>query len=287
MNEEGSRFAPGMMGSSAFAGATPLAAILPVRDAAGVEVAQGLAGVRAALPDLPVRLLGGPVHAYIETHIEQGPLLERDGYTVGVVTGIQGKRTFAVTVTGEEAHAGTAPRRERKDALVAAVAMLQAMTAAFGDADDLVKFTVGRFEIKPNAPSVVPALARFSIDLRHPDSAVLRRLGDQVADLCAGHRGPCLVTVVELSTAMSLTFPQRMRECIRRHARLLQIPTIDILSSAGHDARYLHAICPTGMIFVPCRAGISHNEAESAEPEHLADGARVLVQTLLELAVEE
>ena len=287
MNEEGSRFAPGMMGSSAFAGATPLEAILPVRDAAGVEVAEGLAAVRAALPDLPVRLLGGPVHAYIETHIEQGPLLERGGYTVGVVTGIQGKRTFAVTVTGEEAHAGTTSRRERKDALVAATAMVQAMNAALGDADDLVKFTVGRFEIKPNAPSVVPALARFSVDLRHPDSAALRALGNQVADLCATHRGPCLVNVVELSTAMSLAFPERMRECIRRHARLLRIPTIDILSSAGHDARYLHAICPTGMIFVPCRAGISHNEAESAEPEHLADGARVLVQTMLELAAED
>ena len=286
MNEEGSRFAPGMMGSSAFAGAVPLAAILPVRDAAGIAVAQAMAEVRTALHELPLWPLNRPVHAYVETHIEQGPLLERDGYTVGVVTGIQGKRTFAVTVTGEEAHAGTAPRRERKDALVAAVAMIQAMNAAFADADDLVKFTVGRFDIKPNAPSVVPALARFSLDLRHPDSAVLRTLGDQVAGLCAAHRGPCAVNVVELSTAMSLAFPERMRECIRRHARLLQIPTIDILSSAGHDARYLHGICPAGMIFVPCRAGISHNEAESAEPGHLADGTRVLVGTLVELAGE-
>ncbi len=287
MNEEGSRFAPGMMGSSAFAGAVPLETILPIRDPAGVEVAQAMAEVRVALRDLPIWPLRRPVHAYVEAHIEQGPLLERDGYTVGVVTGIQGKRTFAVTVTGEEAHAGTAPRRERQDALVAAVAMIQAMNAAFADTDDLVKFTVGRFDIKPNAPSVVPALARFSIDLRHPDSTVLRTLGDQVAGLCAAHRGPCLVDVVELSTAMSLVFPARMRERIRRHARLLQIPTMDILSSAGHDARYLHAICPAGMIFVPCRAGISHNEAESAEPGHLADGARVLVQTLLELAAED
>jgi len=283
MNEEGSRFAPGMMGSSVFAGAVPLAAILPVRDAAGVAVGQALAQVRAALP-LPSWPLQRPVHAYVEAHIEQGPLLERDGHTIGVVTGIQGKRTFSVTVTGEEAHAGTTPRRERKDALVAAVRMVQALNAAFADPEDLIKFTVGRFDVRPNAPSVIPSLVRFSVDLRHPDSAVLRALGDQVVHICGAECGPCKVEVVELSTAMALSFPEPMRALIRNQARLLRISATDILSSAGHDARYLHPICHTGMIFVPCRAGISHNEAESAEPGHLADGTRVLVRTLVELA---
>ncbi len=286
MNEEGSRFAPGMMGSSAFTGATRLENVLGARDGAGTELARALADVRVALPDLPSWPLRRPVHAYIEAHIEQGPLLERDGYSVGVVSGIQGKRTFAVTFSGEEAHAGTSRRGERKDALVAAIGAIQAMGAKFADPEDLVKFTVGRLDVRPNAPSVVPARVQFSIDLRHPDSGVLLALGDRVAGLCADHAGPCGVDVVELSSAMSLVFPDRMRELIRRHALLQKIQTIDILSSAGHDARYLHTVCPAGMIFVPCRGGISHNEAEWADPEHLADGTRVLTQSLVELANE-
>lgn len=287
MNEEGSRFAPGMMGSSAFAGATALESILAARDAAGIDVAHALTEVRAALPELPLWPLRRPIHAYLEAHIEQGPILEREGYSIGVVSGIQGKRTFAVTFIGEEAHAGTARRGDRKDALMAAIGAIQAMGSEFADPEDLVKFTVGRLDVKPNAPSVVPAWVRFSIDLRHPDSSVLIALGDSVASMCKGSAGTCRVDVVGLSTAMSLVFPERMRELIRSQARILQIETIDILSSAGHDARYLHEICPSGMIFVPCREGISHNEAEWAEPEHLADGARVLTQSLVALANED
>lgn len=284
MNEEGSRFAPGMMGSSAFAGATQLETILRARDGAGIEVAQALADVRAELPNLPSWPLRRPIHAYLEAHIEQGPLLERGGYSVGIVSGIQGKRTFAVTVVGEEAHAGTSRRCERKDALMTAITTIQSMGAEFADQEDLVKFTVGRLDVKPNAPSVVPARVQFSIDLRHPDSNVLLALGDRVAVICAGHAGPCRVDVVELSTAMSLVFPEQMREMLRAQARRQKIATTDILSSAGHDARYLHEVCPAGMIFVPCRGGLSHHEAEWAEPEHLADGTRVLTLSLLELA---
>ena len=287
MNEEGSRFAPGMMGSRVFTGAASLESILQIRDSDGVEVAHALADVRSALPPLPRWPLRRPVAAYLEAHIEQGPLLEQNGCSVGVVSGIQGKRTFAVTVVGEEAHVGTAPHRERKDALAAAVAMIHAMTAEFlggGDSTrrDLVK--VGRFDVKPNVPSVVPALVKFSIDLRHPNSDTLATLGDCVAALCFKHGAPCQIEVEELSTAMSLTFADAVRESIRTQARLQRISTMELLSSAGHDARYLHAICPTGMIFVPCRGGISHNETEAAEPGDLADGTRVLVETLLEFA---
>jgi N-carbamoyl-L-amino-acid hydrolase len=284
MNEEGSRFAPGMMGSAAFAGSSPLAEMLPVRDAGGASVADELAAMRAAFPEVPEWPLGRPVAAYVEAHIEQGPILEREGFSVGVVTGIQGKRTFRVTVRGEEAHAGTSSRRERKDALLAATAMIQALAAAIHDAEDVVKFTVGRLVVRPNAPSVVASEVTFSIDLRHPSSDVLRSLGDRIPSICAAHAGPCAADVVELVTAMSLEFPEAVRAVIRDSAAALGIRTMDLLSAAGHDARYLHEVCPSGMIFVPCHEGISHNEAESATPEHLADGTRVLAETLFALA---
>jgi beta-ureidopropionase / N-carbamoyl-L-amino-acid hydrolase len=284
MNEEGSRFVPGMMGSAAFAGAMPLEEILGIRDAAGVSVAEGLAAMKQACPEVPERALGGPVKAYVEAHIEQGPILEREGFTIGIVTGIQGKRTFRVTVTGEEAHAGTSLRRDRKDALLAATQMVQALVAVMHDAEDVVKFTVGRFTVQPNAPSVVPSSVVFSIDLRHPDSAVLQSLGDRIPEICAAQAGPCEVQSEELTTAMSLEFPPAMRQLIGACAERVGVRSMEILSTAGHDARYLHTVCPTGMIFVPCKDGISHNEAESATASDLADGARVLAEALLELS---
>ena len=284
MNEEGSRFAPGMMGSAAFTGAAPLDEFLPIRDAAGVSVKDALAALRTAFPELPSRPLQRPVAAYVEAHIEQGPILEREGYAVGVVTGIQGKRTFRVSVRGEEAHAGTTSRRERKDALLAAVGMIHALEAAMQGAGDRVKFTVGKLDVTPNAPSVVPGKVIFSIDVRHVDSVTLVALADRIPAICAASAGPCTVEVLELTNALSLDFPEKMTQLIRESAAALGIPTMDIHSAAGHDARFLHAVCPTGMIFVPCKEGISHNPRESAKAEDLAAGTRVLVNALVALA---
>lgn len=284
MNEEGSRFAPGMMGSAAFAGAAALDELLRVLDAEGVSVAQGLADMARAFPAVPQRALGRPVAAYVEAHIEQGPVLEKAGFSIGVVTGIQGKRTFRVSVTGEDAHAGTAQLRDRKDALLAATAMIQALSMALHDDNDIVKFTVGRLEVRPNAPSVVAGHAVFSIDLRHPVAARLKELGDRMPGICRQNAGPCTVSVDELVTAMPLEFPPAMQAEIRDAARRLGLRSMDLPSAAGHDARYLHGVCPSAMIFVPCKAGISHNEAESARPDDLYDGARVLAETLMALA---
>lgn len=280
MNEEGSRFAPGMMGSAVYAGARALPEILPARDAHGVTVEQALASTAAALARIPVRALGGPVHAYVEAHIEQGPVLEREGLPIGVVTGIQGKHTFRVTVRGEAAHAGTSTRAERRDALLAATAMVQALAHALHDDGDIVKFTVGRFDVTPSAPSVVASEVVFSIDLRHPDTAELGRLAARVDPLCRQHAGPCDVDVACLSAADSLMFPETMRQRIRAAADRLALPHRDLISAAGHDARYLHDICPSAMIFVPCRGGVTHNEAEFTEPADLYAGTRVLADVL-------
>jgi N-carbamoyl-L-amino-acid hydrolase len=271
-----------MMGSEAFAGRRPLEQILAVTDADGVRTADALERTLAAFPDLPRRDLGFPVAAFIEAHIEQGPVLEQKGVPVGVVTGIQGSRRFRVEVKGEDGHAGTQPMPERKDALFAALDMIGSMRGAFEP--DEAKFTVGLFELSPNAPSVVPSRVFFSIDIRHPDWPTLSRLGDEVSMIGEANSGACSVTVTEIATSESLEFPTEIRNCIADSAQGVGIPTVEMLSLAGHDARQLHYHCPTGMIFTPCKDGISHNEAESCDPAELAAGTRVLAATLVALA---
>ena len=282
MNEEGSRFSPGMMGSEAFAGRRPLDQILAVTDADGVSTAEALEKMLAAFPDIERRELGFAMAAFLEAHIEQGPVLEEIGIPVGVVTGIQGSRRFRVEVIGEDGHAGTLPMPARKDALFAALDMIGAMRRAFEP--DEAKFTVGLFELSPNVPSVVPSRVFFSIDIRHPDWPTLRRLGDDVSTLCKVNSASCPVAVTEIATSESLEFPAEIRDCIAESAEELGIPTTQILSLAGHDARQLHYHCPTGMIFTPCEDGISHNEAESCNPADLAAGTRVLAAALAKLA---
>jgi N-carbamoyl-L-amino-acid hydrolase len=284
MNEEGSRFAPGMMGSAVLSGGRTLAETLAVADAAGVTVERALQQVKQALPPLDDRPFGTPVHAYVEAHIEQGPVLEQVGIPLGVVSGIQGKHTFRVEVRGEAAHAGTAPRRQRRDALLAATAMVQAMSAEFQDEADLTKFTVGRFTVFPNAPSVVPRQVSFSIDLRHPDSAVLRAASARVAAICAAARGPCEVQVERLVAADAVTFDAEIRARIHTAAERLGVTRLDLPSLAGHDAGLVSQVAPSGMIFIPCHLGITHHEQESAEMEHMVTGARVLADVLYGLA---
>jgi N-carbamoyl-L-amino-acid hydrolase len=249
-----------------------------------VTVAEALKRIEAAFPDIPHRLLGFPVAAFLEAHIEQGPILEAEGKPVGIVTGIQGSRRFRVTVSGEDAHAGTAPQQARKDALFSALEMIGALRAAFQDRENLVKFTVGLFEISPNAPSVVPSRAFFSIDLRHPNQSKLNKLGDMIAELCEKSRGPCKAEVAEIATAESLEFPEPIRTLLLDVAATLRIDHMPIYSAAGHDARQLHYVCPTGMIFIPCEKGISHNEREACKPGDVASGTRVLAEALLRLA---
>ncbi len=284
MNEEGSRFAPGMMGSAVFSNARKLDDILSIRDKSGISVEAELRKILAAEPHLPLRPLGGKPAAFLEAHIEQGTMIESAGKSVGIVTGIQGKRTFRVQVDGEENHAGTSPRSIRRDALVSAVDIVRALQDAMWDSEDIVRFTIGMFTVSPNAPSVVPGRVIFSLDLRHPDAATLRELGDAIPEICRTSRGRCEVSVKELLHDPPLEFPIAIRQAIRSAASALGVPWMDILSFAGHDARYLHYICPTGMIFIPCKDGISHNEAESIREEDARDGTRVLAEAVFALA---
>ena len=284
MNEEGSRFAPGMMGSEAFTGERNMDAIRAARDADGISVGEALDRLHQALPDVPHRPLGFAAGAYLELHIEQGPLLEAADCAIGVVTGIQGKKTFQVVVEGAEGHAGTLAQQERRDALAAFARMAAALHAEIGTVDADIKFTIGRVAVVPNAPSVVPSRVSFSIDLRHPDNAVLDAAGARIAALCQQNAAPCAVTVTPLVDAPSNAFDPRLRASIAEAARAQGHSAMEILSAAGHDARHLAKICPAAMIFIPCRDGASHVEHEWAEPDHVAAGASVLAQVLRELA---
>ncbi|MBM3542223.1 MAG: M20 family metallo-hydrolase, partial [Alphaproteobacteria bacterium] len=283
-NEEGSRFVPGTMGSGVYAGVYPLESALRARDEAGVGMAEAVAALRAALPEAAPRAPGAPMAAFVEAHIEQGPVLEAAGDTIGVVTGIQGARKFAVEVLGAEAHAGTTARAHRKDAFVAAVAIVNALHAAFHDAGDTVRFTVGQFAVWPNARAVVPGRVRFAIDFRHPDRAVLDALGDRVAPIAAAHAGPCRATVTELPRFDPVAFEGAVPDAIARAARARGYRWRALPSGALHDAGHIAAIRPTGMVFVPCAQGISHNEAESADPADLTAGAQVVADVLVDLA---
>lgn len=283
-NEEGSRFQPGTMGSALFVGAKTMAEVIDTVDSAGVRLGDALQSTLAALPAVTRRPFGMPVASYVEAHIEQGPRLEIAGKPIGVVSGIQGSRWFQVDVFGEEAHAGTTPLAIRKDAFRAALRIADALQRLMHDETDTVRFTIGRFEVSPGSPNTVPGHVLFTIDFRHPEDEVIARLGDQVERICKELAAPCTVTVRETTRNPSTWFDRAVVDRVAQAARDLNLPAMEIFSGAGHDARYMAPICPTGMIFVPCERGISHNEAESATPEDLAAGARVLAKVLTELA---
>lgn len=282
-NEEGSRFQPGAMGSAVFAGHYDLQRMLEVKDWDGVVLRDALAQTVKAAP-APTRTAGNALDGYVEVHIEQGPRLEDARKTIGVVTGIQGSRRFNVTVLGEEAHAGTTPRAARKDAFVSAVAIAGAMQAATCDAEDTLRFTIGRVEVYPGSPNTVPGRVTFTIDMRHPEVAALDCYESDLCAAVARYAAPCTATIERVTDVAPTVFHKEVIDLVRGAARRLALPNMDMPSGAGHDAMHIARLCPTGMVFVPCEGGVSHNEIENATPSDLAAGTRVLVETLVRLA---
>ncbi|MGH8703316.1 MAG: M20 family metallo-hydrolase [Burkholderiales bacterium] len=283
-NEEGGRFAPCTMGSAVYTGARALGDFLEVKDNEGIALQDALAQTLAATPATEKRELNAPAAAYIEAHIEQGPLLEQEGRSIGVVTGIQGLRWFNIEVFGETAHAGTTPLGLRKDALREAITAINALHELTRDAGDTLRFTIGRMLITPNSPNSVPSHVMFSVDVRHPDPATITRLGDAIEPAVRKAVRHCPVRVTRTLCDDPCAFDPAVVDCVERAAQALKLAYRRMPSGASHDAMYMARVCPTGMIFVPCERGISHNEAENARPGDLAAGARVLTAALLELA---
>ncbi len=282
-NEEGGRFAPGCMGSMAWSGFRDLASFADVTDPYGTRFADALAAHLAA-EDFPHRDLGSRPHAYLEAHIEQGPRLEADGLDLGIVTGIQGSRWFTVMLTGETAHAGTTPLTLRRDAVQDMLRAIAALNDLMHDPEDVLRFTIGRIDIAPNTSNSVADRAHFTIDFRHPAAAVLRARGDAVATTVREAVRNAGVQVEENFTAMPVEFSPIVTGAVEQAAAELKLRTMRMPSGAFHDAQFVVPVCPTGMLFVPCRKGISHNPAEYSDAAQLAAGTRALAHALVALA---
>ena len=284
-NEEGSRFQPGAMGSAVFAGHYDLDEMLRAKDWKGVVLKDALAEtLKAARAPMLDGKPGFPLDGYVEAHIEQGPRLENERKTIGVVTAIQGSRRYIVTTEGEEAHAGTTPRAARKDAFAAALRIAQAMYEATTDEHDMLRFTIGRVDVGPGSPNTVPGRTTFTIDMRHPDDAVLEAHEKTLKEIVAAKAAPCSAGIERVTAVPPTDFDPMVVDLVRARTNALKLTNMDMPSGAGHDAMHIAHLCPTGMIFVPCERGISHNEIENATPQDLAAGARVLVEVLVELA---
>jgi N-carbamoyl-L-amino-acid hydrolase len=280
-NEEGSRFAPAMVASGVFAGAFTREWAWSREDRAGVTFADALDGIGYRGPQ---RCGDHPLSAFFELHIEQGPILEAEGKEIGVVTGVQGMRWYEVTVIGESAHTGATPMRLRKNALLGAARLVDRINAIAEAHAPSALGAVGLMEVRPNSRNVVPGEVFFCVDLRHPDAAVLDQLEREYASSLRFVCDPLGLQVV--SNRIWDQFPVQFdAECVasvRRAAAVSSFSAREIISGAGHDAAYVSRVAPTAMIFVPCRGGISHNEAEFTSKEQCAAGAQVLLQAVLD-----
>jgi len=278
-NEEGSRFAPAMIGSGTFAGIFNLDYAHQRTDPDGLTLGAELARIGYKGDGCG----GRPVGAYFEAHIEQGPILEAEGKTIGVVTGAQAQRWYEITLRGQESHAGPTPMEVRRDALVGAAALIQAVNHIGHEFQPSACATVGMLDVMPNSRNVIPGKVFLTVDFRHPDEErltamdkALRRAADATAAA-----GGLEVDLEEIWQCAAIPFDTNCVDDVRAAAEASAFSHRDIVSGAGHDAVYMATMAPTAMIFVPCKNGISHNEIESATPEDLAAGCQVLLDAVL------
>ncbi|WP_431151941.1 Zn-dependent hydrolase [Acidovorax facilis] len=282
-NEEGSRFVPVMMGSGVFAKAFTLEHAYAATDTEGKTVKGELERIGYIGDQEPG---DHPIGAYFETHIEQGPVLEDNDKTIGVVSGVLGIRWFDCTVTGMEAHAGPTPMALRKDAMLAATRIMQDVVAAAHRHPPHGRGTVGMVQVFPNSRNVIPGRVKFSIDLRNSTDALVDQMAAEVkafADQVAQEHG-VQVHIEMVSSYPAQLFQPECVEAVGRAAAKLGYSHMPAVSGAGHDAVYMAKLAPSGMIFIPCKDGISHNEIEDAKPEHIEAGCNVLLHAMLERA---
>jgi N-carbamoyl-L-amino-acid hydrolase len=282
-NEEGSRFVPVMMGSGVFAGAFTLEHAYAARDTQGHTVRDELERIGYLGSEEPGR---HPIGAYFETHIEQGPVLEDNGITIGVVTGVLGIRWYDCIVTGMEAHAGPTPMALRKDALQVAARLMQEVVACAHRHPPDGRGTVGMVQVHPNSRNVIPGRVKFSIDLRNASDALCDLMDADIRAVAARLEAETglPISIEPVSGYPAQAFHADCIEAVARAAARLGYSHLRTVSGAGHDAVYMARLAPAGMIFIPCKDGISHNEIEDAKPEHITAGCNVLLHAMLERA---
>jgi len=282
-NEEGSRFVPVMMGSGVFAGAFSLESVYAAKDVDGKTVKDELTRIGYVGDEVPGQ---HPLGAYFEAHIEQGPVLEDADITIGVVTGVLGLRWYDCVVTGMEAHAGPTPMALRKDALQIATKIMQETVAIAHRYPPYGRGTVGFVQNFPNSRNVIPGRVKFSIDLRNVDNERLDTMDREIrafVEKTAAESG-LAITIEQVSYFPPCPFEKGCVDAVEGGAKELGYSYMSAVSGAGHDAVYMARLAPAGMIFVPCKDGISHNEIEDAKPEHLEAGCNVLLRAMLDRA---
>jgi N-carbamoyl-L-amino-acid hydrolase len=282
-NEEGSRFVPVMMGSGVFCGAFSLETAYAARDVDGRSVGEELERIGYRGEETPG---AHPIGAYFETHIEQGPVLEDADTVIGVVPAVMGLSWYDCTVEGMEAHAGPTPMHLRRDALQVATRIMQETVAIANRYPPYGRGTVGMVQVFPNSRNVIPGRVKFSIDLRNVNDALLDTMHGEITAFTERMQADTGLSIQleRVSYYPPCPFHPDCVGAVRKAAAKLGYSTMDVVSGAGHDAIYVARLAPAGMIFVPCKDGISHNEIEDAQPAHLEAGCNVLLHAMLDRA---
>jgi len=285
-NEEGARFVPAMLASGAFAGVFDVKTVYGALDQQGIRFEQALESIGYKGSDT---VRASEFTAYIELHIEQGPILDQVKQMIGVVEGVQGIRWYDVTVTGRETHAGPTPMGMRVDPIPVACQLIQRLYNEISTFNEQARLTIGQIQTLPGSRNTVPGTLTFSVDLRHPATDTLFRmdqwLNSLIDEFTMGSR--CSVTLEPMWYSPPVLFDPVCLETIEYAAASRQLPYRKMVSGAGHDAVYVNRVIPTGMIFIPSKEGISHHEAEYSSPEQVVAGTRVLLDTLWALANPE
>ncbi|MCP4415588.1 MAG: Zn-dependent hydrolase [Chloroflexi bacterium] len=279
-NEEGARFAPAMIGSGVFAGAFDLAYGLSREDKNGRFLGDSLQQIGYA-GETPMG--NRPIKAAFELHIEQGPILENEGKTVGIVTGVQGIRWYELRIEGKETHAGPTPMHYRRDPVRGMLPILERIYGLATQYAPHGRVTIGDIKAEPGVINTVPGRLTVQVDLRHPETAVLdamhTALQQIVAEECAAAKLNGQVNEIWYSPPVA--FAPNCIEAVRQAAEVVGAAAMEIVSGAGHDAVYVARVAPTSMIFIPCEDGLSHNELENATKEDVIAGANVLLHAVL------
>ena len=281
-NEEGARFAPAMIGSGVHAGEFNLAYAHSRTDGEGLTIGEELSriGYRGDT-ECGDHALG----AHFELHIEQGPVLERENIEIGILTGVQGIRWYELIVEGSESHAGPTPMELRRDPVPVMAKLIPGIYAAAAASGAAARCTLGIVNAEPGSPNTVPGKVRVTVDFRHPDAGELDRMDARLRALVAGHGNePCPIVLNEIWYSPPITFTPSCIDAVTAAACDCGLSARRMVSGAGHDSVYLSRVAPTGMIFIPCKDGLSHNELEETSPEQAANGANVLLHAVLATA---
>ena len=279
-NEEGSRYSPAMMGSGVFAGVFSLDDVYAKTDIDGKFFGDELKRIGYAGPEKPG---AHDVSAYFELHIEQGPILEAEEKTIGIVTRAQGQRWYEITIIGQESHAGPTPMPRRRDSLVAGSKIIQEVQNIGHRYAPNACATVGHIQAYPNSRNVIPGKVFLTVDFRHPDDNQLTTMDTDLKTFCNNLEltDNIKVDLVNFWHFPATLFDDDCIEAVKQGAKIGGYQHMEIVSGAGHDAVYLAGKVPTAMIFVPCENGISHNEIENVTPEDCSAGCQVLLHAVL------